>query len=109
MGRRGGPEQGCPGPDDSLVLLRLDDLAALRRAVGGRRLAVALAFAGVLAGAGMTATRAAALTFAGVDSVADHLVTAGLLVGAGGDGAGQEQRRGRGRNEETFRLHRSSF
>src|SRR5882724_5205587 len=109
MRRRGGPEQGCPGPDDSLLLLRLGDLAALGLAVSGRRLGVALSFARVLAGAGMTATGAAALSLAGVDSVADHLVAAGLLVGPGADGAGQEQRRSRGSNEKTLRVHRSSL
>src|SRR5581483_6893611 len=104
-----GPEQPCPGPDDSLLLLRLDDLAALRRAVGGRRLGVPLSLAGVLSRAGMAPTRAAAVPLAGVDPVADHLIAAGLFVGPGGDGAGQEQRRSRGGNEKTLRVHQSSF
>src|SRR5262249_29995727 len=34
---------------------------------------------------------------------------AGLLVGAGADGARQEQGRGRGRDDEALRVHRSSF
>src|SRR5262249_13212740 len=106
---RSGPRATFPGPDYPLLILRLGDLAAFGRAVGGRRLGVSLSLAGVLAGTGVTTTGTAALPLAGVDPVADHLIAAGLLVGPGGDGAGQEQRRSRSSNENTLPVHRSSL
>src|SRR5438132_6360917 len=68
-----GPASTCRGPPPPDLLLRLDDLAALGLAVGRRRLGVPL-------------------TLAGVDAVADHLVTAGLLLGPGADGTGTASR-----------------
>src|SRR5438132_13498706 len=70
-----GPASTCRGPPPPDLLLRLDDLAALGLAVGRRRLGVAL-------------------PLAGVDAVADHLVTAALLVPVA-DGTRQAQHRGR--------------
>src|SRR5262249_47077065 len=92
-----------------LVSLRLGDLAALGLAVGSRRLGVALTLAGVLARAGVTRPRTASLPLAGVDPVADDLITARLLVGPGGHGARKEQRRSRGSNGEPLRVHQSSL
>src|SRR5438094_1392366 len=104
-----GPASTCRGPPPADLLLRLDDLAALGLAVGRRRLGVALTLAAVLAGAGVARARTAALPLAGVDAVADHLVTAGLLLGPGADGTGQEQHRGRTGHEQTLRVHPTSF
>src|SRR5262245_28426732 len=91
------------------LLAGLDDLAALGLAVGGGGLGVTLTLAGVLAGAGVSASGAAALALAGVDPVADHLVPARRVGGDGGDGAGEQQRRGRARNHQTLRTHGTSF
>src|SRR5262245_34166366 len=71
-------------------LLRLDNLAALYRAVGGRRLRVALALAGI-------------------DSVGDDLIAFGLLVGPGGDGTGQRQGGSGGSNEHILWFYQPPF
>src|SRR5262249_56150812 len=87
-----GPRATRPGPDYPLLLLRLGDLAAFGRAVGGRRLGVSLSLAGVLAGTGVTTAGAAALPLAGVDPVADHLIAAALLVAPAGHAPRPPQR-----------------
>src|SRR5690242_10322744 len=71
----------------SLLLLALDDLAALLGAVFLARLDPALALAAVLPGAAVACSRTGALALARVDAGAVDRVPAGLLIRAGQHGA----------------------
>src|SRR5206468_5141442 len=99
-----------PAPAQSLLLLRLGDLAALLRALGLGRLDPALALAGVLAAAAVARTRAFALTLARVDAGAvDHVAARLALVGARENGAPEDETGRRARNQHSLRSHSSSL
>src|SRR5437867_4091923 len=92
------------------LLLALDDLAALLRALGLRRLDPALALAAVLAPAAVARARALALSLARVDTGAVDHVAAGLpLVGAREGGAPEDQPGRRARNQHSLRSHSPSL
>src|SRR6185436_7177682 len=98
-------------PLRSLLLLLLEDLAALLDALVLAHLQHALALAGVLPGAAIARAGTRALSLAGVDAGAAHVAT-GLLVAVGArrHGAAQDERRGRARNQHSLRLaHWSSL
>src|SRR4030095_17154033 len=79
-----------------------DDLAALLLALGLRHHGDTLALARVLAGAAVPGPGASAVPLALVDTGTLHLVATGLLLGTGLDGAGREQRRGSGGDQNAL-------
>src|SRR5205823_5227925 len=91
----------------ALLLLALDDLAALLRAVVLAELDPALALAGIHAGARVAGAGALALPLARVDTGAVDHVAAGLLIGARQHGSAEHQRRRRARDEDSLRRSHS--
>src|ERR1051325_3832852 len=101
MGTVGG-DQRPPPTLPSLLLLRLDDLAALLHALVLARVDDALALAGVLPGAAVACTGARALPLAGVDAGAVHRVARLLPRRARHDGAAQDEGRRRARDQHSL-------